>query len=222
MSSLKDDESDEERRKESQGIPTPTPSTSQQVSSFQAFVKGPEKLYLKKSQASPSTAGTRGLLRTFNRKAKAFKQPRNSSPRLLQNHTSEPAKRNRAHQQESSTSSPTHFAPDEDAVHLAQMDDEDTPSQSVMLPEPVGDDVKMESAKESEELMQPSSQKPTSVELDRKRKAPAGLPSLAVECMGASRMKLKARTSLEKPRSYSLPLSPPLESITSLKGAPNT
>jgi hypothetical protein len=156
----------------------------------------------------------------FTRKPRAFKQPRVSSPpaitRLLQHHApkldAEPAKRVRT-QQESSTPSPSQFspsqAPDDEALHLTEADeDEETASQS-LLPEPE-DGVKVESAKEGEDLMQPlhsSAQKLLLFELDRKRKAPAGLPSLAVECMGASRMKLKTRTSLEKPRSFSPHLS---------------
>jgi hypothetical protein len=82
-------------------------------------------------------------------------------------------------------------------------EEEETASQS-MLPEPE-DDVKVDSIKEGEDFVQPphsSAQKMLFFELDRKRKAPAGLPSLAVECMGSSRLKLKARTPLEKPRSF--------------------
>lgn len=98
-------------------------------------------------------------------------------------------------------------APDEDAYQLAQIDEEeeDTFSQSI-VPEPE-DDVEMDSPnkEEEEDLVQPphsSAQKMLFFELDRKRKAPAGLPSLAVECMGPSRLKLKTRTPLEKPRSF--------------------
>lgn len=88
------------------------------------------------------------------------------------------------------------------------MEDEDeeegTPSQA-MLPE-VENDVKIEPLKEeAQELMQPlqsSAQKLLFFELDRKRKAPAGLPSLAIEYTGSSHMKLKPRTLLEKPRSF--------------------
>lgn len=219
-SCLKDGESDEERDqergKETQTTPTPTPSTSQQLFPPQAFFKGPEKTPLKKSQASPSTACNQGPLIMVNRKSRAFKLPRISSPlaitRLLQHHTpksdAEPSKRVRT-QQESSTQSPSEFSPpqvpDEETLCLTEVDDdEETASQSV-LPEPE-DDVNKEIAKEGEDLMQPlhsSAQKLLLFELDRKRKAPAGLPSLAVECMRASRMKLKARTFLEKPRSFS-------------------
>lgn len=85
------------------------------------------------------------------------------------------------------------------------MDDEEEAPPSE---EPEEDNVKVESAKDGEDLMHPSAQKLLLFELDRKRKAPAGLPSLAVECMGTSRMKLKARTSLEKTRSYSRSPSP--------------
>ncbi|KAG0579233.1 hypothetical protein KC19_4G083900 [Ceratodon purpureus] len=215
LSSLKDDESDEERDqergKETQTTPTPTPSTSQHLSPLQAFLKGPEKAHLKKSQASPSTACNRVPQKVFHRKSRAFKQPRISPPPavscLNQHHAPklvpEAAKRVRT-QQESSTPSPSQFSPsqipDEDALHLAEVDDDGETASQSLLPEPE-DDVKIESATEGEELMQPlhsSSQKLLLFELDRKRKAPAGLPSLAVECMGASRMKLKARTSQEK------------------------
>jgi len=211
LSSLKDDESDEERGKETQTTPTPTPSTSQQLSSLQAFLKepgpGPEKVHLKKSQqASPSNAaGNRVPLKTFNRRSRPFKQPRLSSPsQLLQHHTSskldaEPVKRNRTQQEESSISSPSQFSPSQAPDEKALTDEEEE--------EPEEDDVNMESTK-GEDLMQPSAQRLLLFELDRKRKAPAGLPSLAVECMGASRMKLKARTSQEKTR-FSFPSSSP-------------
>ncbi|KAG0590680.1 hypothetical protein KC19_1G118800 [Ceratodon purpureus] len=220
LSSLKDEESDEERDqergKETQTTPTPTPSTSQQLSPLQAFLKGPEKVHLKKSsQASPSTACKYGPLKGLDQKSRAFKQPRISSPpattRLQHQHhasklDAEPARKFRA-QQESSTPSPSQFSPsqvadEEVGLQLARMEDdedEETASQS-MLPE-TEDDLKVDSTKEGEDFVQPphsSAQKMLFFELDRKRKAPAGLPSLAVEYMGSSRVKLKARTLLEK------------------------
>lgn len=194
----------------------PTPSTSQQLSPLQAFLKGPEKAHRKKSQVSPSTAFKCGPLKICEKKSRAFKQPRTSPPPALarsQQHASksdaETVKQLR-NRQESSTPSPSQFSPpqvpDEGAFQLTQMDEEeeDSPSQS-MLPEPE-DDVEMDSPnKEGEDLVRPphsSAQKMLFFELDRKRKAPAGLPSLAVECMGPSRLKLKAGTPLEKPRSF--------------------
>ncbi|XP_024392408.1 uncharacterized protein [Physcomitrium patens] len=212
LSSLKGDEkeSDEEhiqeRRNERQT--TPTHSTSQQLSPLPAF-KVPEKIHLKKSQSSASTA-----FKISNKKSRASKQPRISSSsavtRFQQHYApktdAEPARKLRTHQ-ESLTPSPSQFSqlPDEEALHLAQMEDEDeeegTPSQA-MLPE-VENDVKIEPLKEeAQELMQPlqsSAQKLLFFELDRKRKAPAGLPSLAIEYTGSSHMKLKPRTLLEKP-----------------------
>jgi len=220
LSSLKDDESDEdrdqERGKETQTTPTPTPSTSQQLSPLHAFLKGPEKAHLKNPQASPSTAFNCGPLKICEKKSRAFKQPHSSSPPALAR-LQQPASKSDAetakqlrNQQESSTPSPSQFspsqAPDDDAFQLAQMDEEEDTSSQSMLPEPE-DDVEMNSPnKEGEEaLVQPQhsfAQKMLFFELDRKRKAPAGLPSLAVECIGQTRLKLKARTPLEKPRSF--------------------
>lgn len=160
----------------------------------------------------PSTACKCGPLKGLDQKSRAFKQPRISSPpvKTRLQHQHHASKSEFRAQQESSTPSPSQFSPsqvpDEEAgLQLAQMEDEEdeeTASQS-MLPEPE-DDVKVDSTKEGEDFVQPphsSAQKMLFFELDRKRKAPAGLPSLAVECMGSSRMKLKARTTLEKPRS---------------------
>lgn len=162
--SLKDEESDEEhdqeRGKETQTTPTPTPSTSQHLSPLQAFLEGPEKAHLKKSQAaaSPSTACKCGTLKICDKKTRVIQQPRTSSPpaltRLqlqLQQQTHHTLKldaetaRQLRNQQESSTPSPSQFSPlqaPDEAFQLAQMDEEDeeeeeedTPSQS-MLPEP--------------------------------------------------------------------------------------
>lgn len=198
-----DDDEPSERGKKTQI--TPSPSASQQ-SPLQAFLKPPEKAQFKKSQATPSLAACKcAPLKVFNLKTRPCRPPQDSpSPsisRLSPLHAcafdTEPIRKHQDQTTSASTSQKSvSEAPDNQKITEKY---EETPSHSAPLET---EDANMDSVQAmTVDITQPhsSAQKVLFFELDRKRKAPAGLPNLAVDCTGSARTKPKAGTSLQNP-----------------------